>query len=294
MRSVVANYGPGSNPRPKNLKISKLTKIGPISNIGRKTSWAARDRPELNLEGKISRRNDAGKQDGWRSPPNIARGARPRSAAICAASHARNIAQSCAHPGMSWAARDRPELNLEGKISRRNDAGKQDGWRSPPNIARGARPRSAAICAASHARNIAQSCAHPGMHASSFRPITGSHNLCAKQRYGSAAMREGSQLSAATRWPHILSCARCGAAPCGSARGRFAAVDRQSSPRPDSRHLRQPALEGLTNSARTETPLQADRNKSDHGKRRRRATAGGGAWSGRRRRGYERKGAAVS
>ncbi|KZT75654.1 hypothetical protein F511_47321 [Dorcoceras hygrometricum] len=33
-----------------------------------------------------------------RPPPHVARGARPRAAVICAASHARNIAQSCAHP----------------------------------------------------------------------------------------------------------------------------------------------------------------------------------------------------
>ncbi|KZV23692.1 MLO-like protein 11 [Dorcoceras hygrometricum] len=52
-----------------------------------------------------------------------------------------------------------------------------------------------------------------------------------------------------------------------------AAVDLQSGPRPESRHLRQPALEGMTNSARTETPLQADRNMSDHDKRRRTAAA---------------------
>ncbi|KZV44695.1 hypothetical protein F511_35806 [Dorcoceras hygrometricum] len=37
-----------NDPKPKNLKISKLTKTGPISYIGPKTSWAARDRPELN------------------------------------------------------------------------------------------------------------------------------------------------------------------------------------------------------------------------------------------------------
>ncbi|KZT75899.1 hypothetical protein F511_47076 [Dorcoceras hygrometricum] len=34
--------------------------MGPISNIGPKTSWAARDRPEQNLEAKFSRRNDVG------------------------------------------------------------------------------------------------------------------------------------------------------------------------------------------------------------------------------------------
>ncbi|KZV06612.1 hypothetical protein F511_45906 [Dorcoceras hygrometricum] len=32
--------------------------MGPTSNIGPKTSWAARDRPELNLEEKFSRRNN--------------------------------------------------------------------------------------------------------------------------------------------------------------------------------------------------------------------------------------------
>ncbi|KZV56654.1 hypothetical protein F511_41215 [Dorcoceras hygrometricum] len=55
--------------------------------------------------------------------------------------------------------------------------------------------------------------------------------------------------------------------------GRFV----QSSPRPEARLLCQPTLEGLTRSARTETPRNDDRNKSDQ-----RATAVGG---GRRRRG---------
>ncbi|KZT75840.1 hypothetical protein F511_47135 [Dorcoceras hygrometricum] len=32
--------------------------MGPTSNIGPKTSWAARDRPELNLEVKFNRRNN--------------------------------------------------------------------------------------------------------------------------------------------------------------------------------------------------------------------------------------------
>ncbi|KZV31813.1 sporulation-specific protein 15-like [Dorcoceras hygrometricum] len=44
------------------------------------------------------------------------------------------------------------------------------------------------------------------------------------------------------------------------------------SPRPETRLLRQPALEGLTNLARTESPRHADRNKSDH------EVTGGGAW----------------
>ncbi|KZV30065.1 hypothetical protein F511_06570 [Dorcoceras hygrometricum] len=58
---------------------------------------------------------------------------------------------------------------------------------------------------------------------------------------------------------------------------RPAAVDRQSGPRPEVRILRQPALEGLKNSTRTESPRRGDRNKSDH-EAAARAAAGGGAW----------------
>ncbi|KZV28263.1 hypothetical protein F511_02133 [Dorcoceras hygrometricum] len=36
---------------------------------------------------------------------------------------------------------------------------------------------------------------------------------------------------------------------------------RQSGPRPEGRILRQPALEGLTRSARTDSPRQVGRNK---------------------------------
>ncbi|KZV54797.1 protein NETWORKED 2D [Dorcoceras hygrometricum] len=59
----------------------------------------------------------------------------------------------------------------------------------------------------------------------------------------------------------------------------LAAVDRQSGPRPEARILHQPALEGLNNSTRTESPHHGDRNKSDHeaaarGARRRREVCG--------------------
>ncbi|KZV44038.1 hypothetical protein F511_16599 [Dorcoceras hygrometricum] len=57
---------------------------------------------------------------------------------------------------------------------------------------------------------------------------------------------------------------------------RAAAVDCQSGPRPESRHLRQPALEGLTNSARMETPQRGGRNKSDEGAAAAAALSGGG------------------
>ncbi|KZV50870.1 serine/threonine protein kinase [Dorcoceras hygrometricum] len=66
--------------------------------------------------------------------------------------------------------------------------------------------------------------------------------------------------------------------PPGYQLKRTTVADRQSGPRPDSRHLRQPALEGLTNSAWTETPQRGGRNKSGEGAA---ATALGG---GRRRR----------
>ncbi|KZV18033.1 hypothetical protein F511_31088 [Dorcoceras hygrometricum] len=63
--------------------------------------------------------------------------------------------------------------------------------------------------------------------------------------------------------------------------GRFV----QSSPRPEARFLRQPALEGLTRSARMETPRNGDRNKSD---KRAAAAAGGGVGLWRRGGGRER------
>ncbi|KZV07110.1 hypothetical protein F511_45409 [Dorcoceras hygrometricum] len=44
----------------------------------------------------------------------------------------------------------------------------------------------------------------------------------------------------------------------------------QSGPRPERRLLRQPALEGLTISARTDSPRQVGRNKFRRGRRRRR------------------------
>ncbi|KZV40059.1 hypothetical protein F511_31131 [Dorcoceras hygrometricum] len=47
---------------------------------------------------------------------------------------------------------------------------------------------------------------------------------------------------------------------------------RQSGPRPDARLLRQPALEGLTRSVRTDSPRQVGRNKFRR-RRRRRAPA---------------------
>ncbi|KZV37651.1 hypothetical protein F511_03957 [Dorcoceras hygrometricum] len=83
------NYKKTGSSRPKNLKISKATKTGPISNIGPKTSRAARDRPELN-----PRRNQ---------PSRHRRSITGRRPAAAAATHEiraqqpRNVAPSATH-----------------------------------------------------------------------------------------------------------------------------------------------------------------------------------------------------
>ncbi|KZV46839.1 hypothetical protein F511_30196 [Dorcoceras hygrometricum] len=60
-------------------------------------------------------------------------------------------------------------------------------------------------------------------------------------------------------------------------------------PRPDVRLLRQPALEGLTRSARTDSPRRSGRNEFPA---KRAATAA--AWGGGRRRLFERREAAAT
>ncbi|KZV52761.1 mechanosensitive ion channel protein 4-like [Dorcoceras hygrometricum] len=63
---------------------------------------------------------------------------------------------------------------------------------------------------------------------------------------------------------------------------------RQSGPRPEGRLLRQPALEGLTRSARTDSPQKVGRNNF-----RRSKAAALETWRRRRVLGEERKGAAA-
>ncbi|KZV21257.1 hypothetical protein F511_25284 [Dorcoceras hygrometricum] len=140
---------------------------------------------------------------------------------------------------------------------------------------RGSRPRARRNMCGTAARIIARSI----RTSSSPRP----RNHCTGQQpAGGASMRE---IAAASNETTCTEQQHASIGSCWPSRYqraiprkhmRAAAVDRQSGPRPDSRHLRQPALEGLTNSAQTETPRQADRNKSDHGKRRRHTAAQGG------------------
>ncbi|KZV23833.1 hypothetical protein F511_30587 [Dorcoceras hygrometricum] len=82
-----------------------------------------------------------------------------------------------------------------------------------------------------------------------------------------------------------LICARHCAASGHEPRAHMRAVKgRGSRPRPEGRLLRQPALEGLTRSARTDSPRKTDRSKSDQLAAAAEAGGGGGFW--------ERKGAA--
>ncbi|KZV41254.1 hypothetical protein F511_41295 [Dorcoceras hygrometricum] len=79
--------------------------MGPISNIGPKTSRIARDRPELNLEAKFSRRNNLPEiVAGRRPPPHSARHKAARCRAKRGACSAQRFATSgaCRRPACSY------------------------------------------------------------------------------------------------------------------------------------------------------------------------------------------------
>ncbi|KZV58071.1 hypothetical protein F511_38680 [Dorcoceras hygrometricum] len=132
----------------------------------------------------------------------------------------------------------------------------------------------AARCRAKRGTSLPPPCAKHGAQQHWLRPssCTTVREAAAKSRPPCAASANGI----------ARDHARGGAPPCAEA-PRPAAVDRQSGPRSEARILRQPALEGLKNSTRTESPRRGDRNKSDHeaaaraaaGGRRRRVALGG-------------------
>ncbi|KZV28662.1 hypothetical protein F511_33607 [Dorcoceras hygrometricum] len=220
---------PPNDPKPKNLKISKSTKTDPISNIGPKTSRAARDRPELNPRKQTSRYDIArvspdGGRTRW-SPPINFRG----SNLAHVARHSRPIAQ-LVHENSSIAQPpiDATIAQLAAVV-----------W-------------SSSNWPALHVRN--------GLRMSA--PI--GRATCAASALSRALMR--------------LPCWRLGAwlRPVSRGNRHFTVGGgrlRQSGPLPKGRLLRQPALEGLTRSAWTETPRKVVRNKF----RRRRRKASGGA-----------------
>ncbi|KZV49859.1 serine/threonine-protein kinase svkA-like [Dorcoceras hygrometricum] len=75
---------PPNDPKPKNLKISKSTKTGTISNIGPKISRAARDRPEINPRKQTCRHDITGASPEGGLRQQIARGKKSRAALPCA------------------------------------------------------------------------------------------------------------------------------------------------------------------------------------------------------------------
>ncbi|KZV47912.1 hypothetical protein F511_28760 [Dorcoceras hygrometricum] len=110
---------------------------------------------------------------------------------------------------------------------------------------------------------IAQPFARPAAHG---RPPPGQ---CLRNRAWDrsnnrpASMREGS----AQRWPSSAQRLALDKAsdrlPCAASTQVARTHIRQSGPRPEGRLLRQPTLEGLTRSARTDSPRKTDRSKSD-------------------------------
>ncbi|KZV55673.1 hypothetical protein F511_24350 [Dorcoceras hygrometricum] len=95
-------YSPHVHSRPKNLKISKSIKTGPISNIDPKTSRAARDRPELNPRKQTSRRSAAVKSPVGSRPPaattSATRSARPRASLARQRASSRMLLPTLAQP----------------------------------------------------------------------------------------------------------------------------------------------------------------------------------------------------
>ncbi|KZV24053.1 lysosomal Pro-X carboxypeptidase-like [Dorcoceras hygrometricum] len=94
---------------PKNLKISKSTKTGPISNISPKTSRAARDRPEQN-----PRRNQPSRhrRSGGRWQRTTARQARRTAARNVARTSRGQRASSVDQQASSGATSGRPPRNI--------------------------------------------------------------------------------------------------------------------------------------------------------------------------------------
>ncbi|KZV15810.1 hypothetical protein F511_30400 [Dorcoceras hygrometricum] len=164
--------------------------------------------------------------------------------------------------------------------------------RPPPHIARGTRPRAAMTRAAqmrdapNNWRILLRDTS------SSVRPLLGrGATFCAATMRPAANLRSptSAQRLAQDSRPSHGHKARHRAAACSQLRAGVAAAHgggRWPSPRPEGRLLRQPALEGLTLSTRTDSPRKTDRSKSDQLAATATAEAGGGGGF------WERRGAA--
>ncbi|KZV50212.1 7-ethoxycoumarin O-deethylase-like [Dorcoceras hygrometricum] len=201
--------------------------MAPISNIGPKTSWAARDRPEQNLEAKFSHRNNLPEiVAGRRRRPPTCNVQPPREAAAVV------LRNQCATRRMLIV----PPRAREAASGRPPSAQPCANHRPPSaTIARAAK-----ITARQERRTVAR-----GL------PIQ-SRNQCAGQC--TSLGRPLCSSCAASAWLRPVSRGNRHFTVGGG-------ILRQSGPRPEGRLLRQPALEGLTRSAQTDSPRQVGRNK---------------------------------
>ncbi|KZV53671.1 hypothetical protein F511_27820 [Dorcoceras hygrometricum] len=133
--------------------------MGPTSNIGPKTSWAARDRPELNLEEKFSRRNNLPEIIAVRPPPPCCM----RRLAARLPQQVRRMALVAPTSGATfifWPAIIAQQLNAKQQhhtaAARNNLRGQPSASSRPP----GATSAPLSLAApASHSATIAQGCA---------------------------------------------------------------------------------------------------------------------------------------
>ncbi|KZV13765.1 mechanosensitive ion channel protein 10-like [Dorcoceras hygrometricum] len=97
--------------RPKNLKISKSTKTGPISHTGPKTSRAARDRPKPNPRRNQPSRHRRSSGRPAAAPPSKSRGAKDmlgRNIARASVDHGATICATPCWPSVVTCDNQRP------------------------------------------------------------------------------------------------------------------------------------------------------------------------------------------
>ncbi|KZV43164.1 hypothetical protein F511_40872 [Dorcoceras hygrometricum] len=250
--------------RPKNLKFQNRTKPGPISHTGPKTPRAARDRPEPNPRRNQTSRHDIAGASPERRPAGGGSTNETHDDSVRdAAPRRRNAVRKSRAAVVRIASfQRRPVAPLRPAIVARRGATCIGSGRPPSRMERRNEARPARNSSAS---SSAQLCANLGRQ-------------CATLARGLAAV--GQQPCATSAQAYRAAARALAHVHCG----RY----RQSGPRPEPRLLRQPALEALMNSARTDSPRRVGRKRisGDNGRwRRRRTTGGGGGFreEGRRR-----------
>ncbi|KZV16731.1 Nuclear-pore anchor [Dorcoceras hygrometricum] len=244
---------------PKNLKISKSTKTGPISNIGPKTSRVARDRPEQKL-GEISRHDIAGASPERRPPP--------QNHVRRKAERGRTAAQPIARPASGAKQRPATTFQSRGQRTKRRDIV----WPARKRPA-SEWPTGATSCG--HLLTRKHRFAHPfAGHGQRSRAMHGRragfvHGAVIMGRRHARRRRGRCDVDFASVFLWVTSMAtRAWLRPVSRGNRHFTVGGgrlRQSGPRSEARLLRHPALEGLTRSARTDSPRQVGRNNFRRG-----------------------------